>query len=127
LNGLKLLVRFQGARVGNGDRRRRCRRSFAGEPPSLKTQRRWKRAQRLSTTTPSVRRTAIRKKASVVNIAATPPAVAMPRQIFTWSAMMSSPPNLGGDLANFAKLPELLGGRAEAQPPSRPAMSQVEK
>jgi hypothetical protein len=32
--------------------------------------------------TPSIRRTAIRKKTSVVNIAATPPAVPMPRLKF---------------------------------------------
>ena len=88
--------------VGNGDRCRRCRKSFADKPPSLKAQCRWKRPQRLSTMTPSVRRTAIRKKASVVNIAATPPAVPMPRQIFTCSATISSPPNLGDDAANFA-------------------------
>jgi hypothetical protein len=70
---------FKDARVGNGDRRHRRRRSFAAKPPCLRPQRRWKRPQRLSAMTPSIRRTAIRKKTSVVNIAATPPAVPMPR------------------------------------------------
>ena len=41
------------------------------ERPSQKLLRRCKRPQRLSTMTPRIRRTAIRKKASVVNIAAT--------------------------------------------------------
>ena len=45
----------------------------------LKPQRLWKRPQRLSAMTPSIRRTAIRKKTSVANIAATPSTVPMPR------------------------------------------------
>ena len=60
--------------------------------------------------TPSIRRTAIRKKVSVVNIAATPPAVQCRDKFLHGRAMMSSPPNLGDDLANFAKLPEHARG-----------------
>ena len=60
---------------------------FAVNP--FESQRRWKRRQRLSAMTPSIRRTATRKKASVVNIAAT-----SPRQI-SHAAMIRYPPIWG--------------------------------
>jgi hypothetical protein len=80
---------------------------FSGWPrPAEVGQRRWKRPHSLSAMTPSIRRTAIRKNASVANIADIPPVSALLVADINFNMVgndIVTPPNLEGETSKISR------------------------